>query len=200
MTSMRDVIAACNKFWRGKGDVNTMTFLNRANECLKNRTGQFAVLRVSDYNTTGVKGAFSEQDITPWGSLVKGNSFSVKADEKNAAGSYGIGKAAPFVSSYFQTVFYRTYDKDGVRAALGVARLMAHESISSVSEGEDVVRRFVGYFGADERGRPAKSFAELDALNERTEHGTDIFIPGFTGAGTDEAWVKEILKEMLTDF
>ena len=200
MTSMRDVIKACESFWRSKGDVNTLTFINSAKRCLKSQTGKFNVLRVSDYNTTGVKGAFSNEDITPWGSLVKGNAFSVKADEKNAAGSYGIGKAAPFVSSQFQTVFYRTLDNEGVRAALGVARLMAHESISPVPDSEDPVRRSVGYFGADKYGKPAQSIDELDILNKRESCGTDLFIPGFTGADTDGDWVKEILKEIVDNF
>lgn len=68
------------------------------------------MLRVSDYNTTGLKGAFSDNKITPWKSLVQGNAFSVKSTD-NVAGSYGIGKAAPFVVSGLQTVFYRTYDE-----------------------------------------------------------------------------------------
>lgn len=200
MDSMRDVIAACDRFWKGKGDRNTVIFLDSAQKCLRNDTGKFHVLRVSDYNTTGVSGAFSEEDITPWGSLVKGNSFSVKADEKNSAGSYGIGKAAPFVSSVFQTVFYRTYDAEGVRAAMGVARLMAHESVVSVPENEDPVRRSVGYYGVDQFGKPAIGFAELDSLNQRNSCGTDLFIPGFTGATSDETWVKEILKEIVENF
>lgn len=200
MESMREVIAACRRFWKGKGDVNTMTFLNRAADCLKSRSGRFTALRVSDYNTTGVSGAFSDEDITPWGSLVKGNAFSVKADEKNAAGSYGIGKAAPFVSSYFQTVFYRTLDKEGVRAALGVARLMAHESITEVPPGEDPVRRSVGYFGSDKTGKPSRGFDALDQWNRRDRQGTDLFIPGFTSHTTNEEWVKEILKEIVENF
>ena len=200
MIGMRDIIASCAAFWKGKGDINTISFLNRAQRCFKSVTSKFHVLRISDYNTTGVKGAFSEEDITPWGSLVKGNSFSVKADEKNAAGSYGIGKAAPFVSSYFQTVFYRTYDVEGVRAALGVARLMAHESVFPVPDGEDPVRRSVGYFGADEFGRPAPGFEELDKLNVRSSYGTDLFIPAFTGATSDDSWIRDILKEVLDNF
>ena len=198
--SIREIINACYRYWSKKGDVNTITFLNRAREHLKAAGGQICVLRVSDYHTTGVSGAFSEEDITAWGSLVKGNAFSVKTDAKNAAGSYGIGKAAPFVSSYFQTVFYRTLDQENVRAALGVARLMAHESIDPVPPGEDPVRRSVGYFGADASGKPAKGFDELDRLNLRGEHGTDLFIPGFIWADSAEKWVDDIFREVADNF
>ena len=104
------------------------------------------------------------------------------------------------MSSAFQTVFYRTFDEDGVRAALGVARLMAHESIKPVPKGEDSVRRSVGYYGADQLGRPARAFPELDQIYKRESHGTDLFIPGFTGATSDESWVKDVLKEIAENF
>ena len=200
MDSMKDVIASCDRFWKEKGDVNTKTFIKHAKKCLSDSSGKINVLRVSDYNTKGVSGAFSNEDITPWGSLVKGNAFSVKYDEQNAAGSYGIGKAAPFVCSNFQTVFYRTLDTEGIKAALGVARLMAHESIVPVQEGEDVVRRAVGYYGLDPSGKPSVEFDSLDALNERTECGTDLFIPGFNASSSDDRWIIEILREIVDNF
>lgn len=197
MVEMIDVLNACNRFWGEEGDANTKNFLSRALSQYK--TEKFFVMRVSDFNTNGVEGAFSDKSITPWGSLVKGNSFSVKSDEKNAAGSYGIGKSAPFVSSYFQTVFYRTYDKTGVKAALGVARLMAHEATTEVvAPGEDPIRRSVGYYGEDENRRPAHSMPLLDRIYERTEHGTDLFIPGFIAS--DSEWVKSIVVEVLENF
>ena len=75
--SMREIIGKCREFWRGQNDEKTMKFIAEADKRL-NSSGIF-VLRVSDYNTTGVKGAFSsENEITPWKSLVQGNAFSVK--------------------------------------------------------------------------------------------------------------------------
>ena len=55
MKSMRDVINACDEFWKGKGDVNTITFLRNAKRALSTKSGKFFVLRVSDFNTSGVK-------------------------------------------------------------------------------------------------------------------------------------------------
>ena len=198
MDGLKKVIDSCSLFWSKNGDSNTKTFLEKAKRVFSGN--KFYVLRVSDYNTKGVKGAFSNEDITPWGGLVKGNAFSVKDAAKNAAGSYGIGKAAPFVSSYFQTVFYRTLDNEGTKAAMGVARLMAHNSVVDVPKDEDVVRRSVGYYGETEVGKPSKSIPELDLLNERTECGTDLFIPGFTGSTSDDAWEKEILTTIIDNF
>lgn len=197
MDQMRTILEACNKFWGKDGDTNTKNFLRKAMRSFERK--KFFVLRISDYNTTGVQGAFSDKNITPWGSLVKGNSFSVKADESNAAGSFGIGKSAPFVSSEYQTVFYRTYDIDNVRAVLGVARLMAHEiAIGTPAPDEDPIRRSVGYYGEDENRKPAASMPALDQINERTEHGTDLFIPGFCTENLE--WVDSILLEVLDNF
>lgn len=199
MSQMKHILDACNEFWGKDGDANTKNFLSNARRSFN--TNKFFVLRVSDYNTKGVQGAYSDANITPWGSLVKGNSFSVKADEKNAGGSFGIGKAAPFVSSSYQTVFYRTYDIDGNKAVLGVARLMAHKiAVGNLMPGEDPIRRSVGYYGEDEQKRPARFMRELDAIYERTEHGTDLFIPGFYYSTSNEEWVKAILLEVVENF
>ena len=164
MIQLRSILDSCERFWGREGDANTKAFLRNAQRHLGN-SKSFTVLQVSDYNTKGVQGAFSSNNITPWGSLVKGNAFSVKADESNAAGSYGIGKAAPFVSSAFQTVFYRTYDIDNERAALGVARLMAfNASANEVLPGEDPVRRSVGYYGVSKNNKPSVRINELDNI------------------------------------
>jgi hypothetical protein len=197
MDQMKQIIESCYQFWGKDGDANTKNFLSRARRSFNEK--KFFVMRVSDFNTKGVQGAFSNKPITPWGSLVKGNSFSVKSDEKNAAGSYGIGKSAPFVSSEYQTVFYRTYDIDEVTATLGVARLMAHErTTESIAPGEDSIRRSVGYYGEDANNRPAKSMPALDDIYKRTEHGTDLFIPGFIAS--DPEWMKSILLEVVENF
>lgn len=199
MESMRKTIDLCQKFWGKEGDANTKNFLAKARSSLKE--DKFFVLRISDYNTKGVQGAFSDKNITPWGSLVKGNAFSVKTDEKNAAGSFGIGKSAPFVSSYFQTVFYRTFDQDNVKAALGVCKLMAHEIPEEECEpGEDPVRRAIGYWGENKNKKPSRSIKELDDIYMREEYGTDLFIPGFAYSASGEEWIKLILTEIVDNF
>lgn len=198
MDDIKNVILSCENFWGANGDQNTKRFISNAKRKLSENN--FFVLQISDYNTTGVLGAFRKDEITPWGSLVKGNAFSVKVDQKNAAGSFGIGKAAPFVSSFFQTVFYRTLDTEGIRAALGVSRLMAHKSIFPVPDGEDPVRRSVGYYGEDENNYPATKIPFLDKLCERNECGTDLFIPGFTSVSSNDDWIKEIFAEILDNF
>ncbi len=199
MNSMKKTIKLCEEFWGEKGDINTKNFLKNAKRELNKE--KFVVLRVSDFNTKGVEGAFSDAYITPWGSLVKGNAFSVKSDEKNAAGSFGIGKAAPFVSSYFQTVFYRTFEKSGVRAAMGVSHLMAHKiPEKKCLTGEDPIRRSIGYYGENADKKPSRRIAELDDIFMRKQHGTDLFIPGFIIPTNDDEYEKKILVEIVDNF
>jgi hypothetical protein len=57
---------------------------------------------------------------------------------------------------------------------------MAHKiAVGNLLPGEDPVRRSVGYYGEDLDKKPAGSMPELDRIYERTERGTDLFIPGF---------------------
>lgn len=196
MHQLKRIISLCSDFWNENANKKTEIFLNNAKkECQK---GKICVLRISDYNTKGLSGAFADgKKITPWVKLVKGNAISTK--EGDSAGSYGIGKAAAFVNSAFQTVFYRTWSKeDNIRAVQGVARLMSFED---KSEGMlDPIRRAVGYYGNPENNMPLNSIGYLDKLNLREEYGTDVFIPGFTGVTADGKWVAKMIGAILDSF
>lgn len=194
---MRNVLNKCRDFWRKKGDEKTLAFVN---EAIKTISGEkFFVLRISDFNTTGLKGAFDEENITPWKGLVQGNAFSIKTSN-TAAGSFGIGKAAPFVVSKLQTVFYRTFDENGVRAAQGVTHLVSFNGVPS-TPGEDPVRRSTGYFSDGDKNKPLARIEQLDALNLRNQCGTDLFIPGFDfTASKAENWIDDIIIELLENF
>ena len=197
MDDMRDVLMKCKKFWIQQNDGKTNEFIKNAIDAIAGE--KFFVLRISDYNTLGLQGAFDNDEFNPWKSLVQGDAFSVKTSG-SAAGSFGIGKAAPFVVSKLQTVFYRTYDAKEVRAAQGVTHLVSFEGEASVS-GEDKIRRSTGYFGDGYENRAFKSIQQLDNICKRIEHGTDLFVPGFnfvTGHSTE--WDDEIIIEILDNF
>lgn len=197
IVEMRDVLKKCRTFWKDQGDEKTLAFVDRAIKTISE--DKFFVLRISDYNTSGLKGAFDTESITPWKGLVQGNAFSIKGSS-TAAGSYGIGKAAPFVVSKLQTVFYRTYDEDGVRATQGVTHLVSFEGIAN-TPGEDPIRRSTGYYSDGIKNNPLVSIEQLDRLNLRNECGTDLFIPGFdfASAKTDN-WVDDVIIELLGNF
>ena len=67
---------------------------------------QITCLRVSDFHTTGVVGAKTNERGTPFYNLTKGSGVSDKGG--SSGGSKGIGKFASFVVSTTNTVFYST--------------------------------------------------------------------------------------------
>ncbi len=194
---MRETLKKCRDFWSNEGDEKTKAFVAEAIRTISD--DKFFVLRISDYNTTGLRGAFDYTKITPWKGLVQGDAFSIKAND-TAAGSFGIGKAAPFVVSKLQTVFYRTYDIENIRAAQGVTHLVSFRDDSS-PVGEDPVRRSTGYYSDGAENNPLSKIELLDRLNQRNEYGTDLFIPGFnyTAAKADD-WKNDIIIELLENF
>lgn len=188
----RDIILKCMDFWKDDKNSKTQNFLINAEQALSQE--KIKVLRISDFNTKGLLGAYDKESIsTAWNGLVKSTAVSVKSDS-GAAGSYGIGKNATFVNSYLQTVFYRTYDVEDNKAALGVARLMSFKDESYGDE--DPVRRSVGYF-CEDINEPLASIPELDKIYTRTEYGTDIFIPAFK---IEDDWVGKMVGEILENF
>jgi hypothetical protein len=57
MDQMKKIIDACQAFWGVEGDAKTKKFISKAK--LSFKENKFFVLRVSDFNTKGVQGAFS---------------------------------------------------------------------------------------------------------------------------------------------
>ncbi len=168
------IICKCHEYWAKSHNENIEEFVARAKEVLK--SSKMDVLRISDYNTIGLQGAFDSESITPWVGLVKSIGVNVKSND-TAAGSYGIGKAAAFVNSDVQTVFYRTKDLEGNTAAQGVANLMAF--VDESYRDDDPVRRSTGFYGNSEKNLPVERMRQLDDIYVRNDVGTDIFIPGF---------------------
>lgn len=145
------------------------------------KASSIPVLRISDFNTTGLTGS-SKPLNTPWVNLVKAVGSSNKKSE--SGGSFGIGKATAFAASILNTVFFSTYDEEEVKVHQGVARLISFKNDEmgySFSQG-------TGYFGTrDETTRwisPATGEMALDPDFSRSEgqYGTDIYILGFKGS------------------
>ena len=195
MSALRSIIEKCSQFCDEIEADSVMR--NRIDECIKCINEPYIkVLRISDYNTKGLVGAFDNSAVrTPWTGLIKSSALSVK-NSTDAAGSKGLGKNAPFANTSIQTVFYRTYAIDGVKAAQGVARLM---SFNDESYGDGVsLRRSVGWFGEDEY-QAVQDMPQLDKLSERKHHGTDLFIPGIK-LDDDGKWTSRMIAEILDNF
>lgn len=155
-------------------------------------------LKISDYNTKGLSGAKNLNDsTTDWFSLTKGSGMCGK--DKDAGGSYGLGKSAPFTCSDLRAVFYYTLDKEGTRAFQGKSLLATHKWKNS--DGREYYTRATGYFGKLDEGKTPLVNDECHIipsfLSTRDRVGTDVFVSGFSEV---KDWEEEITRSILENY
>lgn len=148
---------------------------------------KISMLRISDYNTLGLSGSDKTDEINPWTSLVYSDGISDKS--KDSAGSFGIGKNAPFACSEFRTVFYSTFDCTGGSAFQGVSKLISFQN----EDGK--FAESIGYYG--ENQCPVYELLNLDPEFNRNESGTDIFVSAFK---SDYDFETQIICSVLENF
>ena len=181
----KKILSKCLEFWRD--NAKAKNFLDKAIGQL-NLSKNF-VLQISDFNTSGLAEPFNPRAQDGWNALTKIDGGATKTGD--AAGSFGIGKNAPFANSFYRLVFYRTLNLQGERAAQGMSRLLSFNLESEqISSG-------VGYYGETDKNLPVKKIIELENICKRNDCGTDIFICGFNG---DKFWRENIFTELVENF
>jgi hypothetical protein len=184
---LRDALNRCNDFWGDMENKKTVDFFTKALNVIN--SDKIPVLRISDFNTTGLTGADKEYN-TPWQNLVKASGVSDKGGF--SGGSFGIGKSAPFACSELRTVIYSTVDKDGLSATQGVARLV------SFKNSNDETTQGIGYYGEKARNTALWKNMHIDSSFNRSDRsGTDLFVIGFI---EDNDWEKVMIKSILDGF
>lgn len=184
----------CRKYWGTEMDAKLSRFVSGAEATLTEEN--IPVLIASDYNTKGLNGSHSGKLSSSWEALTGSDGVSVKSDE-NSAGSYGIGKNAPFACSSLSMVFYNTVAENNESAFIGVARLA-----TLLNEGGKPTQRVGKYQNNDEENEKWSPIYDADenAFRDcfhRTERGTDVIIVGFTQAIN---WVTNVTKAVLKNF
>ena len=178
-----------------------MEFLYNVRTALDQET--IPMLVMSDYNTVGLNGVNAKDDEKSfWDLLVNTEGISIKQDD-NSAGSFGIGKNAPFAYSALNLVFYNTLAKDGGRAFEGVARLVTtqREYNGSMRKTQPIGKYL--YLEDEYTGRPILpsddcSLAQIDAFN-RTETGTYVAVVGFKKNDYDD-WEDKTAVAIIKNF
>lgn len=176
-------------------------FLSKVKTALSATT--VPTLVASDFNTTGLTGrATKDGEISYWDLLVNTEGISIKSNE-TSAGSFGIGKNAPFAYSSLNTVLYNTLAEDGFRAFEGVAHLVTTQREYN---GRMILASDTGkylYLEDEYTGQPILpehhcSIAELDVFS-RTEIGTDVAIVGFK-LDDYPNWSRSLAVSVLKNF
>ena len=189
---LNNAVRSCLDFWTENHNKKTIDFFNKAVSVM-NRD-RVMVLRVSDFNTTGLTGSDKEYN-TPWQNLVKAAGVSDKGG--SAGGSYGIGKSAQFACSDLRTLFYTTVDVDGLEASQGIARLVSFREKSLFGKEKDSITTGIGYYSNDKKNSAIRKCISLQQGYERNVPGTDIYIIGFKKIPT---WKDEVITAVLEDF
>lgn len=176
-------------------------FLTNVKTALQKDT--IPTLVMSDYNTIGLQGVNAKDDEKSfWDLLVNTDGISIKQDS-NSAGSFGIGKYAPFAYSSLNLVFYNTLAKDGGRAFEGVTHLVTTQKEYNGTMLKTQPTGKYLYLKNDYESRPILpsdncKLAMLDIFN-RTEIGTDVAIVGFKESDYDD-WEKNISVAVIKNF
>jgi len=151
-----------------------------------------SILKISDYNTTGLTGD-DELQSGGWYKLLE--TTGANSMSGDGGGSFGIGKGAPFAASLLRTVYYSTInDKDEFKFA-GKAR------ISSFRNPEGDIRHGIGQYGEEVIGRGVKSVTDPNTLPEyfrRDVRGTDVYVLGYRTNEND--WTSLLLNSILNNF
>lgn len=189
-----ECINGCRRYWGDEIDTKLDRFLNGAEATLREK--DISVLIASDYNTKGLDGSHSRKKKTSWEALTNSDGVSVKNSE-NSAGSYGIGKNAPFACSALSMVFYNTLADNNENAFVGVVRLATlfdkegreTHRVGKYQNNDDANEQWNPIYGEDK-------CAFRDCFN-RTERGTDVIIVGFSQSAN---WIKNVTKAVLKNF
>lgn len=186
-------LQSCKENWDGRMDSRLSDFLSAAEEMMLE--SEIPVLVASDFNTKGLTGAYvSEDEKSPWRALAHTDGASV-AKDSDSAGSYGIGKNAPFACTALSMVFYNTFAVDGSRAFQGTARMatLKIRGKKTVGTGHYL------YLVDDENWRPIKKGDGCSFLDEfpRERHGTDIIVVGFSEM---DNWISRMVHAVVSNF
>lgn len=187
---LRDVIHRCHQYYPNADDGEKLEILDKAAEKYLEFPAIVPVLKISDYNTTGLTGVHAKKG-TNWTGLVRERGATNKSNA--ASGANGVGKFAPFNFSSLRTVLYNTQTIDGETAFQGKTILTTFED-----ENGQIMQN-VGLF-AEKNGDsfdPIFDEKVLPDVFQRTENGTDVFVLGFK---KDDDWIEQSVLSVLENF
>ncbi len=182
MDTLTTTFRACATFW--DHDRKAREFFKRAEQISK--ASAVTVLRVGDYNTTGVVGADNDRRKN-WYFLIRCAGASSKTGDEG--GSFGIGKNAPFAASHLRTVLYSTLNSEGGHIFQGVAKLVSHKIPGGIAQP-------TGFLGG-RSGASVRVKENIPATWIRSDVGTDINILGFPAT---QDWERDLLYSVVENF
>lgn len=186
---LNDVIHKCCEYCPDGDDGEKLKIIQNAAEKYLSVPGKVPVLKIGDYNTTGLRGVHEEKGSN-WTGLVRERSATNKSN--GSSGAFGVGKFAPYNFSSLRTVLYSTKTYGGEAAFQGKAILTTFKE-----EGKN--KQNIGLF-ADTTSENFDAIFNIDEIApvfQRSEIGTDIFVLGFE---KDDDWVEQVAISVIEYF
>jgi uncharacterized membrane protein YgcG len=188
---LKGVFEQCRDYWNT--DRKAVAFFTTGLSWLEK--GIFPTLKIGDYGTTGLTGEDSDR-TSKWFGLVRSKGACNKVE--GSAGSFGIGKYAPFAASALRTVYYYTRTKDN-DAFQGISRLVTHcndEMQQTQATG------YIGQYEVDGSGYKYSSIRDRSLipahfLRNEDQLGTDIYIPVYRAL---DNWKEGLIVSALNNF
>lgn len=164
-------IHKCYEYYPNGDDGAKLKQIQDAAERYLDHPGKVPVLKISDYNTTGLCGVLAEKGSN-WSGLVRERSATNKTS--SSSGAFGVGKFAPYTFSTLRTVFYSTKTVKGEIAFQGKALLTTFKE-------NNTLKHNIGLFAdtTSENFDAVLSAEDIAPVFRREECGTDIFVLGF---------------------
>lgn len=195
---LRRTFELCLKSAENESNKSKQFFESGLSELAKTK---IKVLSISDFNTKGMKGPVTNG--TPYYAFMKAKGQSRKASE-TAAGSFGIGKFAPYAVSKLRTVFVSTIFRNEADHLLqytqGKSILMSHD--------DDCGHRHqgIGFWGVKAKCQPVEGHdnqlpnwiqREPDATKSTDSIGTKLLILGFD---SHPGWEESLAASIAENF
>lgn len=191
---LRHKIACCLPFAKEDNNPEAPKWFAEAQKILDG--GKVSVLRMSDFNTTGIVGPCERG--TPFFAYMRSMGTSVKANE-TAGGSHGIGKRAPLACSKLRSLFVVTKYKNSKQKtetlAQGLTIMMSHAEKNASKTGPFVDAE--GYWGSGEEAHPVTDLGLLPAWMTRAEIGTSIYLIAFDDTSK---WSDRLIAITLSNY
>lgn len=186
---LNSVIHKCYEYYPNGDDGIKLKAIQDAADKYLSQPGKVPVLKISDYNTTGLCGVRATKGSN-WSGLVRERSATNKTS--GSSGAFGVGKFAPFTFSDLRTVFYSTKTVNDETAFQGKALLTTFEE-------DDVEKSNIGLFAdvTSTKYDAVFSMEDIAPVFRRSELGTDIFVLGFK---KDPDWMEQSAISVIEYF
>lgn len=189
VSRLNEVIHKCYQYYPNGDDGEKLKLIQDAADKYLNLPGKVPVLKISDYNTTGLRGVRDEKGSN-WTGLVRERSATNKSN--GSSGAFGVGKFAPYNFSSLRTVLYSTKTINGEIAFQGKALLTTFKE-------DGRLKQNIGLLANENSENYDAIFSEdeIAPVFRREFEGTDIFVLGFE---KEDDWVEQTAISVIEYF